>query len=84
MLGGATHQPAKEVASLDVVSGGRFVFGVGAGWNREEMEDHGTGGRCTAASLNCRPVTPLLRDHEPDFGIVDFDQARDLACPLPR
>ena len=45
MLGGATHQPAKEVASLDVVSGGRFVFGVGAGWNREEMEDHGTGGR---------------------------------------
>jgi probable F420-dependent oxidoreductase len=33
---------AKEVASLDHLSGGRFLFGVGAGWNREEMEDHGT------------------------------------------
>jgi probable F420-dependent oxidoreductase len=33
---------AKEVASLDVISGGRFLFGVGAGWNREEMENHGT------------------------------------------
>ena len=33
---------AKEVASIDHLSGGRFDFGVGAGWNREEMADHGT------------------------------------------
>ena len=33
---------AKEVASLDLVSGGRFLFGIGGGWNYEEMEDHGT------------------------------------------
>jgi probable F420-dependent oxidoreductase len=33
---------AKEVASLDRLSGGRFLFGVGAGWNREEMANHGT------------------------------------------
>jgi len=33
---------AKETASLDVLSGGRFIFGIGGGWNREEMEDHGT------------------------------------------
>jgi probable F420-dependent oxidoreductase len=33
---------AKEVASVDLVSNGRFLFGVGAGWNREEMADHGT------------------------------------------
>ncbi len=32
---------AKEVASLDVISDGRFVLGIGAGWNREEMENHG-------------------------------------------
>jgi probable F420-dependent oxidoreductase len=35
-------QTAKLVASLDQVSGGRFLFGVGAGWNAEEMADHGT------------------------------------------
>jgi probable F420-dependent oxidoreductase len=33
---------AKEVASLDFLSSGRFLFGIGAGWNAEEMEDHGT------------------------------------------
>jgi probable F420-dependent oxidoreductase len=33
---------AKEVASVDHLSGGRFEFGVGAGWNREEMRNHGT------------------------------------------
>ena len=33
---------AKEVASVDHLSGGRFEFGVGAGWNREEMANHGT------------------------------------------
>jgi probable F420-dependent oxidoreductase len=33
---------AKEVASVDVLSGGRFLFGIGAGWNVEEMRNHGT------------------------------------------
>jgi probable F420-dependent oxidoreductase len=33
---------AKEAASLDLVSRGRFLFGIGGGWNREEMADHGT------------------------------------------
>jgi probable F420-dependent oxidoreductase len=33
---------AKEVASVDLLSNGRFEFGVGAGWNREEMRNHGT------------------------------------------
>jgi probable F420-dependent oxidoreductase len=37
-----TIQTAKLVASLDQVSGGRFLFGVGGGWNAEEMADHGT------------------------------------------
>ena len=39
------HDPimtAKQVASVDHISGGRFEFGVGAGWNREEMQNHGT------------------------------------------
>src|SRR5216683_5951857 len=33
---------AKEVATLDLLSGGRFLFGIGAGWNADEMENHGT------------------------------------------
>jgi len=33
---------AKAVASLDLVSGGRVIFGIGGGWNLEEMENHGT------------------------------------------
>jgi probable F420-dependent oxidoreductase len=37
-----TIQTAKLVASLDQVSNGRFLFGIGCGWNAEEMEDHGT------------------------------------------
>ncbi len=39
------HDPivlAKEIASLDLLSGGRFLFGIGAGWNFEEMRNHGS------------------------------------------
>jgi probable F420-dependent oxidoreductase len=32
---------AKEVATIDQLSGGRFLFGIGYGWNHEEMENHG-------------------------------------------
>ena len=37
-----TIQTAKLIASLDQLSRGRFLFGIGCGWNAEEMEDHGT------------------------------------------
>jgi probable F420-dependent oxidoreductase len=37
-----TIQTAKLVASIDQASEGRFLFGVGGGWNQDEMEDHGT------------------------------------------
>ena len=40
----AQHDPidlAKQIASLDLISGGRFVFGIGYGWNVDEMNDHG-------------------------------------------
>ena len=47
---------AKEVASVDFLSGGRVLFGIGGGWNDEEMENHGTkpshraGRSCASAS----------------------------------
>jgi probable F420-dependent oxidoreductase len=42
---------AKEVASLDLLSDGRVEFGVGAGWNREEMRNHGTDPRSRMAVM---------------------------------
>jgi probable F420-dependent oxidoreductase len=45
---------AKEVASVDFMSGGRFEFGVGAGWNREEMANHGTDPRVRMAVMRER------------------------------
>lgn len=45
---------AKEVATLDVLSGGRFLFGVGGGWNRTEMSNHGTDPRTRFSLLEER------------------------------
>ncbi|HEY6713782.1 MAG TPA: TIGR03619 family F420-dependent LLM class oxidoreductase [Rubrobacter sp.] len=68
---------AKEVASLDLVSGGRVVFGVGVGWNREEMENHGadprTCGKLTDERI--RAMIEMWTKEEPEFHgrYVDFD-----------
>jgi len=43
---------ANEVASLDLVSNGRVDFGVGVGWNREEMRNHGTDPKTRGALLD--------------------------------
>ena len=68
---------AKEVASLDRLSGGRFLFGVGAGWNREEMADHGTDPRIRMALLadRVRAMREIwTRDEASYHGqFVDFD-----------
>jgi probable F420-dependent oxidoreductase len=37
-----TIQTAKLVATIDHISGGRFLFGIGGGWNQDEIESHGT------------------------------------------
>jgi probable F420-dependent oxidoreductase len=53
----AQHEPivtAKTIATLDRLSAGRFVFGIGFGWNVEEMEDHG---------IDVRRRRELVREH---------------------
>ena len=48
------HDPivlAKQVASVDLLSDGRFLFGIGAGWNREEMANHGVDPRTRFARM---------------------------------
>ncbi len=45
---------AKEAASIDLISNGRFVFGVGAGWNIEELRNHGTDPKTRGALLDER------------------------------
>ncbi len=77
---------AKEVASLDLVSGGRVIFGIGVGWNREEMENHGTDprtrGRLTDEHL--RAMIEIWTKDEPEFhGLyVDFDPIGAWPKPL--
>ncbi|MET9877088.1 LLM class F420-dependent oxidoreductase [Actinacidiphila glaucinigra] len=76
---------AKEVASLDLVSDGRAVFGVGVGWNREEMRNHGadpaTRGLLTDERL--RAIRELWTSDEAEFHgrFVDFGPV--FAWPKP-
>ena len=79
---------AKEVASLDHLSGGRFLFGVGAGWNREEMEDHGTDPR-TRFSLMAERVEAmkaLWTDDEAEYHgrHVDFEPSWSWPKPVQK
>jgi probable F420-dependent oxidoreductase len=68
---------AKEVASLDLVSGGRLIFGVGVGWNREEMENHGTDPRTRGKLTDerIRAMIEMWTKEEPEFHgrYVDFN-----------
>jgi probable F420-dependent oxidoreductase len=68
---------AKEAASLDLISGGRFVLGIGAGWNREEMRHHGTDPRTRMARMReyALAIREIWTHDEPEFHgeFVDFD-----------
>jgi probable F420-dependent oxidoreductase len=60
---------AKQVASLDVLAGGRFVLGVGAGWNAEEVEDHGVlaAERWAVLDERVRAMQAIWSDDEASF-----------------
>jgi probable F420-dependent oxidoreductase len=68
---------AKEVASVDQLSKGRFLFGVGGGWNSEEMADHGTAfeGRFKLLRERIEAMKAIWADDEAAYhgDHVDFD-----------
>src|SRR3954467_1332701 len=68
---------AKEAASIDLISGGRFALGVGAGWNIEEMRDHGTDPKTRGALMDERieAIKVLWTDDPAEYHgrFVDFD-----------
>lgn len=70
---------AKEAASIDVISGGRFVLGVGAGWNIEELRNHGTDPKTRGALLDERieAVKALWTEEPTEYHgtFVDFDSS---------
>jgi probable F420-dependent oxidoreductase len=69
---------AKEVATLDRLSGGRFLFGIGGGWNAEEMENHGTPFKARWKILRERVLAmkTIWTQKEPEFHgeFVRFDK----------
>jgi probable F420-dependent oxidoreductase len=68
---------AKQVATLDLVSAGRAIFGIGAGWNREEMRNHGTDPRLRGRLLDerMRAIIEIWTKDQAEFHgeFVDFD-----------
>jgi probable F420-dependent oxidoreductase len=68
---------AKEVATLDALSGGRVLFGVGGGWNAEEMENHGTpfDKRWKVMRERVQAMKKIWTEEEPAYHgeFVDFD-----------
>jgi len=79
---------AKEVASLDYVSGGRFLFGIGGGWNREEMRDHGTdpSRRWRVLRERIAAMKQIWMEDEASFHgeFVDFDRIWSWPKPVQK
>jgi probable F420-dependent oxidoreductase len=85
----AQHDPialAKTVASVDRISGGRFELGVGPGWNREEMANHGVDPRSRTARMreHVLAMQRIWTEDEAEFhgDFVDFDPIWSWPKPL--
>src|SRR5438132_4462278 len=84
-------QTAKSVASIDQVSQGRFLFGIGGGWNQDEMEDHGTvyASRFKRMREQVEAMRAIWTDPKPEYHgeIVDFPPMmtwpKPVQQPLP-
>lgn len=82
---------AKEAASIDLISGGRFALGVGAGWNLEEMRNHGTDPKTRGALLDERieAIKALWTDEPAEYHgkFVEIESTylrpKPVQSPLP-
>lgn len=84
----AQHDPvafAKQIATLDVLAGGRVVLGVGYGWNREEMATHGVAYATRRARVHeaLGVMRALWRDHEASFDGEFYALPPSWAYPKP-
>ena len=79
---------AKQGASVDFVSNGRFIFGIGAGWNREEMADHGTGfgGRWKLMRERAEAIKAIWTDDPAEYHgeMVDFGPMWSWPKPIQK
>ncbi len=79
---------AKEVASVDDLSGGRMEFGVGAGWNREELRNHGTDPRTrmTLMAERVEAMKAIWTQEEASYhgSYVDFERIWSWPKPAQR
>lgn len=85
------HHPitlAKQVASVDRISGGRFELGVGPGWNAEEMAHHGVDPTRPLARMleHVAAMKRIWTEEEPEFHgeFVDFDPIWSWPKPVRR
>jgi probable F420-dependent oxidoreductase len=79
---------AKEIATLDMLSGGRFDFGIGAGWNAEEMENHGTEFKDRFRKMvdRVKAMRTIWTEDEAQYHgeFVDFDPIWSYPKPVQR
>jgi probable F420-dependent oxidoreductase len=79
---------AKAVASLDMLSGGRIVFGIGGGWNVEEMNDHGAEYKTRFKQMreSVLAMKALWTEEEAEFHgeMIDFDPAWSHPKPVQK
>lgn len=77
---------AKEIASLDMISNGRAIIGIGAGWNREEMENHGADykNRWELVKEKVEAMRTIWRNEEAEYHgkHVDFDPIWSYPKPI--
>ena len=78
-------QVAKEVASLDQISNGRFLFGVGGGWNAEEMANHGTAFKSRFKLMRERieAIKAIWTEKQPEYSGEMVNLSKMMTWPKP-